>query len=438
VVLVTGVGMSKGLSIAREFYCEGHDVIGADFEPNRVPVCGRFSVALRKFYRLSKPTSESAKSAAKSSYIEELLKIIEKEGVDLWVSCSGVASAVEDAEAAGAVEKWSRCRVIQFGVANTKTLHEKHSFIHQAQAFGLNVPETHYITSVDEVTEKLYSNKRKATSSKFILKCIGLDDAMRADMTLLPLSSSEETQAHLSQIKPSVSKPFVLQQFIYGSEYCTHSVVVGGVIALFIACPSSELLMHYKALSPTSAVFRAMQRYSQIYAEKMGEVTGQFSIDFILGEDNSEPDLMSRLYPIECNPRAHTAVVFFEQESESMVLAYLRAFNQKRNDPKEHIAVINQPSTKGYYWIGHDIITRLVIPLSLTLTRRADLASLVRSWKEFLEHVIYWKDGTYEVWDPWPFWCLYSVYWPGIFLATILTRKWWSRCNVSTTKLFRC
>jgi hypothetical protein len=63
---------------------------------------------------------------------------------------------------------------------------------------------------------------------------------------------------------------------------------------------------------------------------------------------------------------------------------------------------------------------------------------MVSQWIEFAEHVVYWREGTYEVWDPWPAWWLYVGYWPGMFLVRLWERKWWSRCNVSTTKIFNC
>ena len=93
-ILVTGVGMSKGLTLARTFYRAGHRVIGADFEPYQIPVCGHFSTSIEKFYRLSKPTQNG------TEYIQQLKGIIEKENIELWVSVSGNASVLEDGEAA--------------------------------------------------------------------------------------------------------------------------------------------------------------------------------------------------------------------------------------------------------------------------------------------------------------------------------------------------
>jgi hypothetical protein len=125
--------MAKGLKIARAFYQTGHKVIGADFEPYSIPVNGRFSRAIDKFYRVSKPSAQYGAA----HYIRDLVYIVEKEEVDLWVSCSGVASAVEDGQAMEVLERKTTCKSIQFDVKTTATLHEKDSFIKYADQLGL-------------------------------------------------------------------------------------------------------------------------------------------------------------------------------------------------------------------------------------------------------------------------------------------------------------
>lgn len=434
VILVTGVGMSKGLAIARAFYREGHTVIGADFEPFGVPVSGRFSRSLKRFYRLAKPTTALDGS---NSYVEGLLHVINTHNVELWVSCSGVASAMDDAKAAEAVEMHSGCKAIQFGATVTETLHEKHTFIQQAKKFGLNVPETHVITSVDAGMARLHGEKVQH-GMKFIMKSIGLDDTIRADMTLLPRNSPEKTKLFLNKLRPSGSRPFVLQQFINGPEYCTHAIVIRGRVAAFTACPSAELLMHYKALDPLSNLSVAMQKYTEVYAKRLGDVTGHFSIDFMLDQDKMEPDLSKGLYPIECNPRAHTAVLLFEHDSKRMVEAYLRVLEGDEESKNGSLSIVLPLNNTGYYWVGHDIVTRGLVPLFPAWRSKEAFLDMTTKWKELALHVTSWKDGTYEIWDPWPFWWLYCVYWPGMFLSAMVTKSWWSRANVSTTKMFRC
>jgi catechol O-methyltransferase len=60
------------------------------------------------------------------------------------------------------------------------------------------------------------------------------------------------------------------------------------------------------------------------------------------------------------------------------------------------------------------------------------------SLHDFVDHLLFWKDGTYEVWAPLPAWWLYHVYWPFQLALALVTGKKWSRANVSTSKMFKC
>ena len=361
-VLVTGVGMSKGLAIARAFYRQGHTVIAADFERYRIPVCGRFSNAIHRFYRLSKPIGLDTDQ----EYVEQVIGIIMKEKVDLWISCSGVSNAVGDALAAETVERKTPCRAIQFGVDVTKVLHEKHTFIQQCMDVGLNSPITEFIESTEQAMWYFYSDwdsnqpLNEATSNlrrEFILKPVGVEDSRRADMTLLPLETTAATLNHLRRLDPSSSRPFVIQKFIKGSEYCTHSIIVRGQVKAFTACPSAELLMYYWALPPDSELFQEMMGFTQVYAQRLGEnATGHFSVDFMVDGNWSEGSARGSLYPIECNPRAHTAVVLFDRLGKEMVNAYLSVLED--NSPSQtrtNDDVVLTGEGVGYYWVGHDL-----------------------------------------------------------------------------------
>ena len=423
-ILVTGVGMAKGLAISRAFYREGHTVIGADFEPYYVPVSGRFSRALSKFYRLPHPPT----------YITALIDIINRNNVDIWVSCSGVASATDDGRAADLVEQATNCKVLQFGLEMTETLHEKHSFIDNTKRIGLNVPVTQLITSVEDAMGFFTQQRQEGSLKSFILKSVGMDDSIRADMTLLPKSDLIATRNHIVRLRPSPSRPFVLQQFISGPEYCTHSIVIRGKVLAFTSCKSAGILMHYKALPVNSELNQAMLQYTDIYVDKMGSaMTGHFSIDFLVDESGTG-NLLKRIYPIECNPRAHTAVVMFEGESEKMVEAYLGIL---KDDPSS-VKTATTSSTSGYYWIGHDIVEFIVFPIWGLLTLELGVKDVIESVTTFLEHLLFWREGTFATWDPLPGWWLYCGYWPAMFMLSILTMNWWSKCNVSTNKMFRC
>lgn len=426
-VLVTGVGMSKGLVLARAFHLAGHNVVGADFEPNGVLSMGRSSKAIARFYRLRTISGHEPSTV----YVQDLLRIILAEKIDLWVSCSGVASAVEDGEAKEIVEARTACKAIQFDIEDTQTLHEKHTFIEHVAKCGLAVPETHEITSRPHV-ERILNDAPKGR--QYIMKTIGVVDAVRADMTLLPKSSHDETLRHLQKLPISKGCPWILQQFIKGAEFCTHAVVIKGHVKAFVACPSAELLMHYEMLPADSALSLAMLDFTRVVAKAGGQkFTGHLSFDFMV----EEADLTSKrptLHPIECNPRAHTAVVLFTG-THTMIDSYMSIL-----DDKDFSDLVTPAQTGGYkyYWAGHDFVTKLVLPSLGLLSFQASLRCVLREYAAFACHVLMWQDGTFEKWDPLPWWWLYHVYWPLRLFQYIRSGKQWSRINVSTTKVFEC
>lgn len=448
-VLVTGVGMTKGLALARLFYIAGHNVIGADFEPWYLPfplACGHVSRSVKKFYRLAAPAGTREGSA---KYTQSLLAIIKAENIDLWVSCSGVASAIEDGRAKEVIELLTKCKCVQYDVPTTQKLHEKHSFIEYTKSLDLTVPETHTITSKAAALKLL--DDAQGTGKKYIMKFIGTDDAVRGDMTLLPLSTSTQTKAHVSRLQISESRPWILQQYIEGPEYCTHALVVRGEVKAFVACPSAELLMHYESLPLDSSLSRSMLRFTQEYAASdPSSFTGHLSFDFLVDKDEKvaaekDPNRIVTLYPIECNPRAHTAVCLFNDTPE-MIDGYISLLEDppvKKRVKGTNGMAFNPPiyprAPGKYYWLGHDLIEFVLLPLrSLFSIRGMSFSEVFDSCATFFEHLFTGKDGTYEMWDPLPAWWLYHVYWPYQILVALLTGKKWSRINVSTTKMFGC
>lgn len=425
-ILVTGVSMTKGLTIARLLAQHTpHRIIGADTSPFSP---GRFSSSLSAFYGLTLPDGEDA-----DPYIDSLLAIMKKENVGLWISCSSVVAAVEDGEVVRLAEAQlgKGFRAIQFREDVVERLHEKDRFIEYVRSLGLTVPESHRCTSVEEVLDVLLREEGKR---KFILKPIGVDDKARANMmTLLPFSSPQDTASYVKGLQVSTSNPFQLQQYIDGQEYCTHALIIRGRVAAFTACPSSELLMHYEALSPSSQLTQEMLKFTKTVAEDGGpSFSGHLSFDFLV------PDAAKglELYPIECNPRAHTAVVLFS-DTPQMAGAYLSALSDADDsvlDVKE--LVVPRTPTPAYYWIGNDLVSSLILPLLDMLWGQAALDEVIDGWTDFWEHLIFWRDGTFTVWDPVPFFVLYHVYWPVQFIWCLWKGKKWSRINVSTTKIF--
>ena len=476
-ILVTGVGMTKGLSLARLFHRSGEVVIGADFSS---VACGRVSNCISRYYVLQKPSPSPQGS---STYVESLLSIIIREKIDLWVSCSGVASAVEDGEAKEAIESRTKCKAIQFDIPTTKVLHEKDSFISHTESLGLPVPATHAITSLAAVETVLRSSPAER---EYIMKTVGVSDANRADMTLLSARNIETSLKHLRNLPISEKDSWIIQQYIRGPEYCTHALIINREVRAFVACPSAELLMHYVALPLSSPLSQAMLKFTQTFTRKQTpNFTGHLSFDFMVPNPDATNADDIELYPIECNPRAHTAVALF-QNTPDMVADYLSLLDPIpppaspssilqpnghappstiMNGPTTHSFSSKQPTTPinppKIYWQSHELVTNLIIPTiellqnilpfqspndttpttitsSSPTSKHSSLESLTSSLITLALHLTTWHDGTYDSFDPLPWWWLTHIYWPTQFLWCFWNGRKWSRCNVSTCKMFEC
>ncbi|KAG8532298.1 uncharacterized protein KY384_003939 [Bacidia gigantensis] len=484
--------MTKGLFLARTFHLAGHNVIGADTSPY---ANGRFSHFIQRSYILPSPDA----GGDGVGYLAAILRIIRQENINLWVSCSGVSSEVLDGQARDTIIQNfdGRVKCVQLSAALTEMLHAKDTFVGKVQELGLPAPETHQVTSRDSVHRLLnassprsspvlngdmgsLSKKKRSNHSRnrksYILKPSDVNDASRltSDLTILPRRTVSMTYNHLASIKISTSQPWVLQEFIPGKkEYCTHALIIRGEVKVFVACESSDLLMHYKSLPVNSALNIAMRKFTEEFARRLqeesgsnskAEVTGHMSFDFLVKEEADVDGVRHRIWPIECNPRAHTAVALFRGNEKEMADAYLSALHPPSTESLEdddrtlvnghaNLVTSNEilsEEAEGsstitprhqdlkVYWIGHDIVTLLIIPFFSLISLRLSFSNYVKGLVAFVDHVLFWQDGTYEVWDPLPAWWLYHVYWPLELLRCILWRGKWSRINVSTGKMFGC
>ncbi|RSL97994.1 hypothetical protein CDV31_012791 [Fusarium ambrosium] len=442
-VLVTGVNMAKGLALARLFHRRGHRVIGADcysLSP------GRVSCAVDKYYRLPKP-SGSSDVDLNDPYLEKLIEITQKEGVDLWISVSDVNAAIQDAAAKEILETRTSIKVIQFGVEDVRRLHEKDTFIEHTKTLGLTVPTTEIVGGQEEIIDFLRRHEGleyKPGAKRYLVKSVGVDDVSRFSMPLLPLASEDATLARIDSIPFKSAKcSFIIQEFISGPEFCTHALIIRGRVCAFVACRSADVLMHYDALPADSPLSKAMLEFTIKQAEAGGDnFTGHLSFDFLTEREDeeatrSEAEKEVTIYPIECNPRVHTATLLFNETPE-IVDEYLSVLSESQTQKPLSTPPLSPTNPQRYYWASQDLVELVICPLYSTLFRGTmTLSGFHRSIRAFAHHLLYWKDGTFEAWDPWPWLWMMHVYWPTQFAWYMATGAVWTKLNVSTGKAFQ-
>ncbi|KAG0633140.1 hypothetical protein HOY80DRAFT_1019098 [Tuber brumale] len=428
-VMISSLATTKGLSLARSFYLAGHRVIGIDIARGGEISSGRFSQALGAYYVVDSPVSEE--DGGQQRYEDALLNIIRRESVDLWICVSDVASTVEDAVAGERIRQETECAVFQPLPETCRTLHHKNLFIQHTEKIGLDIPETVCVTCRAGALQ--FIQAKEASGKKYTLNSIALSDAPQphSDMTLFPRPTVEESKACVSKLPISADHPWLFREHITGPEFCTHAVVSNGQLRAFVGCPSSEPPMHYQGLEIYSKNSLKLQELTQRYVESLenGCLTGQVSFDVLVSEDK---DGKLKLFPIECNPRTHNAVVLFEDDPEELCGAYLSllepASGEQNGVSGVKCLVPNHTDAEKYYWFGHDLVTLFFLPL-------LGGEPVAESLREFFTHLFSWKDATFRIWDPVPFWWLYHVYWPTFFWQCLISGTRWSRVDVSTTRV---
>jgi predicted ATP-grasp superfamily ATP-dependent carboligase len=387
-ILISGGKMTKALQLARSFHKAGHRVILV--ETHKYWLTGhRYSWAVDRFYTVPNPQTEE--------YSQALLKIVQQEKVNIYVPvCSPVASYY-DAEVKKVLSP--HCTVMHVDVETLQRLDDKYEFAAASEALGLRVPKSYRITNPQQVIDFDFSDAQRP----YILKSIPYDSIRRLDLTKLPCATEAETAAFVKSLPISESKPWIMQEYIPGQEYCTHSTVRDGHIQLHCCCKSSAFQINYQHVDRPD-----IKNWIRQFAKSLN-LTGQVSFDFIEAADDGE------IYAIECNPRTHSAITVFYNHPD-VAKAYLEP------DPLPQTV---QPlaSSRPTYWIYHEIwrlVTHLWSPKQVY---------------ERLKIIAQGKDAIFDWDDPLPFLMVHHWHIPLLLWGDLQKLNEWIRIDFNIGKL---
>jgi hypothetical protein len=379
-VLISGGKMTKALQLARSFHSAGHRVILVESAKYRF-TGHRFSRAVDAFHCVPEPTAPG--------YAAALLDIVRRESVDVFVPVSSPAGSVPDARARTLLD--AACEVIHVDAKTVQLLDDKAEFAGTAASLGLRVPESHRITSAQQVADFAFPKGRS-----YILKRIAYNPAGRMDLTRLSSGTPKRNAAFARSLSISENDPWILQESIDGREYCTHGTVRQGRLQVYGCCESSAFQVNY-----VDADKPEIRSWVETFVGGLG-LTGQVSFDFIEAADG-------RVYAIECNPRTHSAITMFHDHPD-VAAAYL---------DDGHPVITPNLGARPTYWIYHELWRLLTQP-----GRRHRLESILRG-----------KDAIFTWWDPLPYLMVHHLQIPALLWANLRARKGWSRIDFNIGKL---
>lgn len=381
-VLITGGKMTKSLQLARSFHRAGHRVVLVE-SPKYWLTGHRFSRAVDRFVTVPDPQSEG--------YVDALVRLVDDESVDLFVPVSSPAASRYDAQVAQALA--GRCDVMHGDPAGVDQLDDKAAFCAVAASLGLSVPDSHRITDPQQVLDFDFT----ASGRRYVLKSIPYDPVRRLDLTLLPCATPAGTAAFVRGLPISEQTPWIMQEFITGQEYCTHSTVRDGRVQLHCCCESSAFQINYAMVHKP-----AIEAWVTAFVGGLG-LTGQVSLDFLETADGE-------LFAIECNPRTHSAITMF-YANDDVAGAYL-----DRDVP------VVQPlaSSRPTYWLYHEVWRALRHP---------------RTLPERVRVLRHGKDAIFDWADPLPFLMVHHVQIPWLLVQNLRRRTGWHHLDFNIGKL---
>ena len=408
-ILITGFGTTTGLVLARNLYRAGHAVVGADWESD-IPLASRFSRAIESFYALPSVTKDNGAAY----YAQELIRIIGRESVDMWISCRD--DALGDARARKVVECSNRkCVAFHFSSDSATLLSDQTSFLTHLRSIDLPAPEIHPVSSRAAVHGVLNGSRRHKKT--YTLRKSLESHAGPLNGAVLPRRTVSQTYQHVSEISVSQENPFLLEEVVTGDQYRTLAMVVRNEVKAFTACPVQDG-MTICALADESTLGQSMQRYTQTLVSKTGQnLSGFLGLTFSVTNRATEKGTERLLYASHCrlHPDA-TGIPLFcgpVQLSQRLLDIFTPVqVNGISSDERIEPDVFHAPSQVQYYWTANDLVTKVLKPLAAFARLEISVASLLRGWLEFLERLAFWHDPMFEWWDPVPWWWTCQVYWP--------------------------
>lgn len=381
-VLISGGKMTKALHLARAFHRAGHRVILIESRKYRL-TGHRFSRSVSRFYTV--PPADAP------GYADALTAIVRREDVDVYLPVSSPASSRHDALAKARLSE--HCEVLHLGADTIDEVDDKSRFAAAARRLGLLVPETHRITDPAQVSEFGFV----VAEGPYILKSIGYDPIRRLDLTLLPRPTPAETKRFAASLPITADNPWIMQAFIAGQEFCTHSTVRDGHVTLHCCCESSASQLNY-AMVDVPEIETWVRRFVGAL-----QLTGQVSFDFIRGRDGG-------YYAIECNPRTHSAISMF-YDHPGVAAAYLE---------DDAATITPLPTSRPTYWLYHELWRLLTSP---------------RDAKAILGRIARGKEAIFDWDDPLPFLLVHHLQIPHLLLGNFFRRRPWRRIDFNIGKL---
>jgi len=353
-ILLTGGRAPVTLELARLLSKAGYNVFVADSLKHHL--CS-YSRSVVKNFLVPPPRFDP------TGFINALREIIKQEKISWLIPTCEEIFYISN----GLSQFTALCEVFAEPLERLNSFHNKWEFIGKVQQLGLPAPQTWLIQSHKDLCNVL----EKLTPVKVVLKPVYSRFASNVHILTKPVATIPSLEIH-------PQKAWIAQEFITGKHYCTYSIAHQGKLTAHAVYPTI-----FTAGAGSCVYFESIEHpqlcnwvKTFVQAEQF---TGQIAFDFIEAEDGT-------LYPLECNPRAISAIHLF-QASDRLEQAFFNTTDR-----------IIQPKSQQSSMIAMAMIVY-------------SLASAISSHRlgDWFKKFVTSKDVIFWLSDPLPFFHLWIV-----------------------------
>ena len=271
-ILLTGARAPVTLDLARALKRAGHRVIGV--ESMSFPL-SKNSRGFSEFYAISAPNTSL------TAFRDDLLRIIQKEKVDL------VIPTCEEAFHVAKIKGDLPCEVLVDSFDLLNRLHSKLDFNALCKQEGLPAPDSFRVTRFQDAEVLI----QKLAWDDYVLKP---EFSRFASKTRILNQKDSIEFLRTSTIQNGTA--WVIQKCLKGPEYCTYSLAKNGKLLAHVTYDHEFTAGRGAGICFRAVANPAIEAWVKTFVEKTN-FTGQFAFDFIELPDGS-------VQPLECNPRA--------------------------------------------------------------------------------------------------------------------------------------
>lgn len=277
-ILFTGGRAPVTLDLARLFASAGYRVFVADSMQHQL--CSLSRCVCENFF-VPSPRHDYP------GYIQALEKIIQEQKIDLLIpTCEEIFYISH------ALPRLSQlCQVCAESLDRLDRLHNKWEFIQLAQNQNLQVPQTWFLKTSEDLDNLIQTSSIKLifkpVYSRFAnhIHTFNPDIQNRPDITITP------------------TQPWVAQEYIIGQHYSSYSIAHRGQITAHAVYPSiftagKGACIYFESIDHPG-IFTWVNKFITAI-----NFTGQIAFDWIENQNGE-------LYPLECNPRTISAIHLF-------------------------------------------------------------------------------------------------------------------------------